>query len=73
MIVTVCTASLACADQCCGFGIRYLFDPGSGIGFFWIPDLGSQTPIFDGLMTNFCEKITIILGSVLAKKIFFTC
>jgi hypothetical protein len=28
-------------------------DPGSGIGIFRIPDLVSQTHIFDGLMTNF--------------------
>jgi hypothetical protein len=34
--------------QCWGSGIRCLFDPldpGSGIGFFRIPDLGSQTQI----------------------------
>jgi hypothetical protein len=28
------------ADPDPGFGIRCLFDPGSGIGFFRIPDLG---------------------------------
>ncbi len=43
-------------------------DPGSGIGFFRIPDPGNQTHIFDSLMTNFWVKSTIIL-SVLVKKI----
>jgi hypothetical protein len=43
-------------------------DPGSGIGFFRIPDLGSQTHIFDSPMTNFWVISAIIL-SVLSKKI----
>ncbi len=46
-------------DHCCGFwsGIRSLYDPaGSRIGLFRIPDLGSQTHIFDILMTNFWVK-----------------
>ncbi len=59
-------------EQFCGsgFGIRCLFYPGSGIGFFGIPYPGSQPHIFYSLMTNFCVKSTIIL-SVLAN-IFFT-
>jgi hypothetical protein len=32
-------------------------DPGSGIGFFLIPDLGSQIHIFERLVTNFGEKV----------------
>ena len=41
--------------------IRGLFDPwirdpGSGIGFFRIPDPGSQTHIFESLVTIFWEK-----------------
>jgi hypothetical protein len=54
--------------RCCGSGsgIRCLFDPwiqdpGSGIGFFQIPDLGSQTHIFESLVTIFWVKISIIL------------
>ncbi len=57
------------SNQCCGSGIRCLFDPwirdpvpfwpldpGSGIGFFRIPDLGSQTHIFESLVTIFWVK-----------------
>jgi hypothetical protein len=46
-------------------------DPGSVIDFFWIPDLGSgsQTHIFDGLMTILGKKFYNL--SVLAKKILF--
>jgi hypothetical protein len=42
--------------QCCGSGsgIRCLFDP-------WIRDPGSQTHIFESLMTIFCVKGSIIL------------
>jgi hypothetical protein len=40
-----------------GSGAFLTLDPGSGIGFFRIPDLGSQTHIFDGLMTNFWVKV----------------
>ncbi len=43
-------------------------NPGSGIGFFRIPDLGSwisdpgsQTHIFESLVTIFWVKISIIL------------
>jgi hypothetical protein len=35
--------------------------PGSGIGFFRILDLGSQTPIFESLVTIFWVKSSIIL------------
>ncbi len=48
-------------NQCCGSGIRCLFwplDPGSGIGFFRIPDLGSRipNPYFWELRDNFLGK-----------------
>jgi hypothetical protein len=36
-----------------GSGAFLTLDPGSGIGFFSIPDPGSQTHIFHGLMANF--------------------
>ncbi len=36
-------------------------DPGSGIGFFQIPDLGSQTHIIESLVTIFWIKCSIIL------------
>jgi hypothetical protein len=50
---------LSVADP--GSGIRCLFDPwirdpGSGIGFFRIPDYGSQTQIFESLVTIFWVK-----------------
>jgi hypothetical protein len=35
--------------------------PGSGIGFFRIPDLGSQPHIFENLLTIFWVKSSIIL------------
>jgi hypothetical protein len=35
--------------------------PGSGIGFFRIPDLGSQIHIFESLLTIFRVKSSIIL------------
>ncbi len=41
-------------------------DPGSGIGFFRIPDPRSQTHIFESLTTNFWVKSSIILW-----KLFF--
>ncbi len=47
-----------------GSGAFLTPDPGSGIGFFQIPDLGSQTHIFEGLVTNFWEKTSIILGKL---------
>jgi hypothetical protein len=59
-LVTSTTGLYMYLAQCCG----------SGIGLF--PDPGSQTHIFDNLMTNIWVKNTIIL-SVLAKEIFFTC
>jgi hypothetical protein len=34
--------------------------PGSGIGFFRVPDLGSQTHIFKSLVINFWVKNSII-------------
>jgi hypothetical protein len=43
--------------------------PGSGIGFFRIPNLGSQTHIFEGLVTIFWVKTSIILGKL--GQIFF--
>jgi hypothetical protein len=46
-----------------GSGIRSLLtpDPGSEIGFFQIPDIGSQTYIFESLVTIFGVKSSIIL------------
>ncbi len=53
----------ATKNQCCGSGsgIRYLFDPwnpGSGIGFFRLPDIGSRipNPYFWELSDNFLGK-----------------
>jgi hypothetical protein len=42
-------------------------NPGSGIGFFRIPDIGSQTGFVGSLLTNFWVKGNKII-SVLAKK-----
>jgi hypothetical protein len=44
-------------------------DPGSGIGFFRIPDLGSQTQIFESLVTIFWVKSSITLRKL--AQIFF--
>jgi len=46
-----------------GSGIRSLLtpDPGSEIGFFQIPDLGSKTHIFLELNDNFLVESSIIL------------
>jgi hypothetical protein len=46
-------------------------DPGSGIGFFRIPDLGSQTHIFESLMTIFWVESSLILCK-LVQIFFFT-
>ncbi len=47
-------------EQCCGSGSgsSAFFEPdrGSGMGFFRIPDLGSQTHIFESLVTIFLGK-----------------
>jgi hypothetical protein len=55
-------------SQCCGSETGAfltpgsgIWDPGSGIGFFRIPDLGSQTHIFESLVTTFWIKSSIIL------------
>jgi hypothetical protein len=37
------------SEHCCGSGAS--FTPGSGIGFFRIPDLGTQIHIFDSFVT----------------------
>jgi hypothetical protein len=47
----------------------WLLDPGSGIDFFWIPNLGSQTHIFESLVTIFWVKSSIILWKL--AQIFF--
>jgi hypothetical protein len=44
------------ADPDPGSGAFLTLDPGSGEGFFRIPDLGSQTYIYESLMTNFWVK-----------------
>jgi hypothetical protein len=48
-------------DHCCGSGsgIRCLFDPGIRNRFF--PDPGSQTHIFESLVTTFWVRSSIIL------------
>ncbi len=46
-----------------------MLDSMSGSGAFLTLDPGSQTNIFDGFMTNFWVKSTVIL-SVLAKPFF---
>ncbi len=40
--------------------------------FFRIPDLGSQTHIFDSLMTKFWVRSTIILSFMAKKKFLFS-
>jgi hypothetical protein len=60
--------------QCCGSGsgIRFLFDPGSGLGFFPDPNIGFRIPnpyFFDSLMTKFWIKSTIILSVVPGSEI----
>jgi hypothetical protein len=42
----------------------WIRDPGSGIGFFWIPDYGLQTHIFESLVTIFEVKSTKILSEL---------
>ncbi len=44
-------------------------NPGSGIGFFQIPDLGSQTHMFESLVTIIWVKSYIILWKL--TQIFF--
>ncbi len=70
--------STSVADPDTGSGIRCLFDPWTGSGiwnrFFPDPgsrisDPGSQTHIFESLVTNFWVKISIILWK-LAQIIF---
>jgi hypothetical protein len=46
-------------------------DPGSRIGFFQIPNLGSETHNFDNLMTNFWVKSTLILECFGAKYFLY--
>ncbi len=46
-------------------------DPGPGIGFFRIPDPGSQIHIFESLLTIFWVKSSIILWK-LAQIFFFS-
>ncbi len=58
------------ADPDPGFGAFLSLKPGSLIGFFRILDIGSQTHIFDSLMTNFWVKSTIILR-VLAENFVY--
>ncbi len=58
-----------CITQCCGSGIRCLFDPGIRNRFF--PDPGSQIHIFESLVTIFWVKSSIILWK-LAEIFFFS-
>jgi hypothetical protein len=50
------------ADPYPGSGAFLTLDPGSGIGFFRIPDLGSQTHIFESLVTIFWVKSYLKIG-----------
>ncbi len=59
-------------NQCCGSGNRGLFDPldpGSRIRNRFFPDPGSQTHIFESLVTIFSLKSSIILWK--SAQIFF--
>ncbi len=49
-------------NQCFGSGIRWLFDPGIRNRFFLDP--GSQTYIFESLLTIFWPKSSIILRKI---------
>ncbi len=59
------TQELGSGTQDLGSGIRCLFDSwgdlGSGIRNRFFPDPGSQTHIFESLMTTFWVKSSIIL------------
>jgi hypothetical protein len=65
--------SSSVADPDPGFGAFLPLDPGSGIGFFRIPDLESQTHIFESLyvVTTFQVKSSKILRN-LAQIVFFS-
>jgi len=57
---------LTSVEQCCGSGIRCLFDPEIRNKFFPDPesrisDPGSQTHIFESLVTIYLVKSSIIL------------
>ncbi len=58
----------------CGSGILCLFEPVSGIRNRFFPDSGSQTHIFDSIMTDFWVKIILwymwLQKMVGQKKIF---
>jgi hypothetical protein len=71
-------AEISSPGQCCESGseirIRRLFDPGFGISFFRIRNRfflnpGSQTHIFDSLMTNFGQKVIQPFLAILQEKI----
>jgi hypothetical protein len=55
--VTGNTVSVADPDPGSGAFLTPASDPESGIGFFWIPDLGSQTHIFKSFVTKFWVKV----------------
>ncbi len=56
----ICAVSVADPDPESGS----FFDPGSGIGFFRIPDPGYQTHIFDSLLTNIIKKLVYLFQKV---------
>ncbi len=58
-----------------GSGAFLTLDPGSGIGFFRIPDLGSQTHIFDSLIKILGIKYLCFYKVFLCVWLnnFFTC
>jgi hypothetical protein len=54
-----CETKIFAKNKCSGYGIRWCLltlDSGSGIRFFRIPDLNSQTDIFDKINDNFFGK-----------------
>jgi hypothetical protein len=69
------TVTASVADPDLGSGIRCPFDPGSGIGFFWIADLGSQTHKFflylfkNKIMFNF---VIFVATKKVGQQICFT-
>jgi hypothetical protein len=52
----------SCMQCCMRDPVPFLpLDPGSGIGFFRIPDLGPQTHIFESLFNFLPKNLSLIL------------
>ncbi len=60
-ILIIIMVMISVADPDPGSGIGCLLAPGSGIRNRFIPDPGSQTHIFESLLTTFWVKSSIIL------------